>query len=96
MTKIELAKKIAEINGITDMRALKIVHSVFDCIIESLVKGCTSEFRDFGVFKVKLRKKRIGRNPKTGVLVKILPRRVVIFKPGLKMRIKVRSHQLYL
>ncbi|MCX5686354.1 MAG: HU family DNA-binding protein, partial [Candidatus Omnitrophica bacterium] len=46
--------------------------------------------RNFGVFKVKTRKPRIGRNPKTGTTVSIPERKVVTFKAGMVMKKKVK------
>jgi nucleoid DNA-binding protein len=48
------------------------------------------ELRNFGVFKVKARKSRIGRNPKTGTTVPIPERKVVTFKVGMVMKHKVK------
>jgi len=42
--------------------------------------------RNFGVFYVRKRKKRVGRNPKTGAVVPVPERRIVAFKPGLEMK----------
>jgi len=42
------------------------------------------------VFQVKKRKKRIGRNPKTGEVVPVPERRTVVFKPGLEMKTQIK------
>ncbi|MFA5431184.1 MAG: HU family DNA-binding protein [Candidatus Omnitrophota bacterium] len=44
------------------------------------------ELRNFGIFKIKERKSRTGRNPRTGQTVPVPPRKVVVFKPGLEMK----------
>ena len=62
----------------------------FDCIIDSLSKGETVELRNFGVFKVRMRKGRMGRNPRTGDAVPIPVKKVVTFKPGLVMMQSVK------
>jgi len=59
-------------------------------MIESLSKGETLELRNFGVFKVKERKARTGRNPRTGETVSVPPKKVVTFKPGLVMKQSVK------
>ena len=61
-----------------------------DAIVESLSKGETVELRNFGIFKVKSRKGRTGRNPRTGEKVPVPPKRVVTFKPGLVMKKEIR------
>ena len=63
-----------------------VVQKTLDTILESLKSGKRIELRNFGVFQVKKRKKRIGRNPKTGEAVPVPERQVVIFKPGLEMK----------
>jgi len=90
MTKKEIATRIADKMDVEQAKVKKIVQMVLDIIAESLSKGETVELRNFGIFKVKSRKPRIGRNPKTGASVEIPGKRVVSFKAGLEMREKVR------
>jgi len=90
MTKKELVMKIAEETNMKQVDVKKIVQKLFDQMIDSLFKGETIELRNFGVFKVKTRKPRMGRNPKTGVTVSIPSRKVVTFKSGMVMKKKVR------
>lgn len=90
MTKKEIALKIAEETNIKQIDVKKVVQKMLDHIIDSLFKGETIELRNFGVFKVKTRRSRIGRNPKTGTKVPIPERKVVTFKPGMVMKKKVR------
>ncbi len=90
MTKRELVMKISDESGIRQSDVKKVVQKFLDHIIEALVKGDTLELRNFGVFKVKSRKPRIGRNPKTGVAVNIPAKKKVIFKAGMVMKKKVR------
>lgn len=51
-------------------------------ISEALVRGETVKLRSFGLFAVRSKRERIGRNPRTGVEVPIKPRRVLTFKPS--------------
>ncbi|PIU42353.1 MAG: integration host factor subunit beta [Candidatus Omnitrophica bacterium CG07_land_8_20_14_0_80_42_15] len=90
MTKKDIVLRIAEETGIKQIDVKKVVQKSLDLIIESLSKGETVELRNFGVFKVKSRKQRIGRNPKTGASVNIPQKRVVSFKTGLVMKQEVR------
>jgi nucleoid DNA-binding protein len=59
-------------------------------VLESLERGETVELRNFGVFKVKNRRGRIGRNPRTGEEVQVPEKKVVVFKPGLILKQKVK------
>ncbi|MCM8820081.1 MAG: HU family DNA-binding protein [Candidatus Omnitrophica bacterium] len=86
MQKRDIVLRISQETGIKQVIVKKIVQKTLDIILESLTKRQNIELRNFGVFKVKMRKKRIGRNPKTGEVVVIPPQPVVVFKPGLKMR----------
>lgn len=90
MTKKDIALKIAEETGLKQIDVKKVVQRTLDHITASLAGGKTVELRNFGVFKVKTRKPRIGRNPKTGVTVSIPERKVVTFKSGMIMKKKVK------
>ena len=90
MTKKEIVTKIADQVDIEQIKVKKIVQMTFDAIVDSLAKGETVELRNFGIFKVKSRKARIGRNPKTGESVNIAEKKVVGFKAGLEMKEKVK------
>jgi nucleoid DNA-binding protein len=79
MTKKDIARKIAETTGIALMTVTEIVQMPFDGITEVLVDEGHIELRNFGVFKVKLRKPRKARNPRTGEAVMVPPRRRVTF-----------------
>ena len=90
MTKKDIVIKIAEEADLKQTDVKKVVQKTLDSIIESLFKGETVELRNFGVFKVKSRKPRVGRNPKTGTAVSIPERKVVTFKAGMVMKKRVR------
>jgi nucleoid DNA-binding protein len=90
MTKKEIVLKIAEETGIKQVDVKAVVQKTLDHITSALMGGKTVELRNFGVFKVKTRKPRIGRNPKTGTTVSIPERKVVTFKAGMIMKKKVK------
>ncbi|MBI1976845.1 MAG: integration host factor subunit beta [Candidatus Omnitrophica bacterium] len=90
MTKKDIVLKVAERTAIKQQDVKKIVQGTLDCIVESLSAGETVELRNFGVFKVKSRRGRIGRNPRTGQQVPVAPKKVAVFKPGLIMKKDVR------
>ena len=90
MTKKDIVLKITDMTGIKQVDVKKVVQSTFDVIIESLVRSEKVELRNFGVFKIKERRARFGRNPRTGESVPVPPRKVVVFKPGLEMKQKIK------
>lgn len=90
VTKKDIVIKVSNDTNLTQIDVKKIVQKTLDTIVESLEKGETVELRNFGVFKVKNRKGRIGRNPRTGEEVSVPEKRVVVFKPGLILKYKVK------
>lgn len=86
MTKRELVIRVANKLGMTQSDVSKIIEGTFDTISHSLASGQRWELRDFGVFEVKTRASRIGRNPRTGDQVPVPERRVVTFRPGKRMK----------
>lgn len=90
MTKKEIVVKIAEETGIKQTDVKTCVQKALDCIIVALSSGETVELRNFGVFKVRSRRPRVGRNPRTGEKVPIPERKVVSFKVGMVMKKKVK------
>ena len=89
MTKKEIAKKIAEATGIPLMAVTQIVRMLFGEITEILVAEGSIELRNFGIFKVRKRKPRKARNPRTGESVMVPARTTVKFKPGREMQARV-------
>ena len=77
--------------GVTLAQAQAIVQGLFDGILETLVREGRIELRNFGVFKVKKRKPRKARNPRTGEKVKVPAKLVVTFKPGREMEQRVSA-----
>jgi nucleoid DNA-binding protein len=90
MTKKDIVLKISEETGVKQIDVKKVVQRTLDYIVDALAQGETVELRNFGVFKVRDRKRRVGRNPRTGESVDIPEKKVVGFKAGLVMKDKVR------
>ncbi len=86
MTKRELVIRVANRLGMTQSDVAKIIEGTFETISQALAEGSRWELRDFGVFEVKTRASRIGRNPRTGDQVPVPERRVVTFRPGKRMK----------
>src|SRR5688572_8353445 len=87
MTKRDLVVRISEETGLVQQDVLNVVQKTLDYISDAVTKGQKVELRNFGVFEVKVRKARVGRNPNAPAAdVPIPPRAVVKFKPGKEMR----------
>ncbi len=90
MTKKDIILKVSDEINLKQIDVKKVVQKTFDTIVEALVRGEKIELRNFGVFKLKQRRSRTGRNPRTGQTVPVPPKKVVVFKPGLEMKKKVK------
>ena len=90
MTKKDIVLRISDETGVKQVEVKKVAQKIFDFITDSLAKGERIELRNFGIFKIKERRPKIGRNPKTGQTVPVPSRKVVVFKPGLEMKKRVR------
>ncbi|HLG22686.1 MAG TPA: integration host factor subunit beta [Candidatus Manganitrophaceae bacterium] len=92
MTKAELIEKVSEhLTALTKRQTEILVNTVFDSIKEALAKGDKIEIRGFGSFRLRHRKMREGRNPKTGALVNVPAKRVPFFKAGKELKELVDS-----
>ena len=90
LTKRDLVIRISKETGLVQQQVLEVVQKTLDYIAEALAKSDKVELRNFGVFDVKIRKARIGRNPNApGTDVPIPERAVVKFKAGKLMRAAV-------
>ena len=90
LTKRDLVTRISNESGLVQQQVLDVVQKTLDYIAEALARGDKVELRNFGVFEVKVRKARIGRNPNAPETdVPIPERSVVKFKPGKEMRAEV-------
>ncbi len=90
MTKKEIVLKIAEETKIKQVDVKKVVQRTLDEIVAALARGERVELRNFGIFKVKSRRGRTGRNPRTGETVPVPPKKVAVFKPGLIMKHEIK------
>jgi nucleoid DNA-binding protein len=91
VTRKEIVRSIAEDLGLTQVKTKKIVHKVFDLIVQTLLEEGRVELRNFGVFEVKRREPRRARNPRTGEKVDVPEKSVVTFKPGQIMQQRVEA-----
>lgn len=86
MIKADIVREVAKQLGRSESDALQIVDAVIDCMKDVIERDGRLEIRDFGVFQVKMRKGRIGRNPRNKVEYPIPPHKVVTFKSGKEIK----------
>ena len=90
MTKRDLVVQISNDTGMIQQDVHAVVQRTLEILSEAMAKGETVELRNFGVFEVKMRKARVGRNPNAPTHdVRIPPRAVVKFKAGKELRARV-------
>ncbi len=82
MTKADLVDAVCRKAGLSKSKSASVVEDLFEVIRERLEQGESVKLSGFGVFKVRNKGPRPGRNPKTGEEVEIAARKVVTFKPS--------------
>ena len=82
MIKSELVIRLAQKTNLSKADAKKAVDTVFEEIINALSEGNRVELRNFGIFSMRTRKSRMGRNPKTGEQVFVSEKKIPYFKAG--------------
>ena len=91
MTKSELIERVAQESGLTKGRAEMVVNTIFDSMTTALIAGDGIEIRGFGSFTVRQYKSYEGRNPRTGDVVHVAPKRLPFFKVGKELRERVNG-----
>ena len=93
VTRAHLGEAVYQEVGLSRNESADLLETVLSFMTESLVKGNSVKISSFGSFSVRQKGQRVGRNPKTGEEVPILPRRVLVFRPSqvLKSQINRRS-----
>jgi len=87
MIKADIVKRVADGLKLQEKDALVVVDTILDIMRKIVAEKGRLEIRDFGVFQTKVRKSRIGRNPKNKVEYPIPARRVVTFKMGKEVKL---------
>ncbi|MDA0342234.1 MAG: integration host factor subunit alpha [Proteobacteria bacterium] len=89
VTRAQLSEAVYNEVGLSRNESADLVESVLNEVGEALTRGEEVKISSFGSFSVRQKGERIGRNPKTGDEVPILPRKVLVFRPShvLKNRI---------
>jgi len=91
MTKADLVEEVVRAADVSKKHAETIVNTVFSSIVEALQKDDKIELRGFGSFRVRRRRSRQGRNPKTGDRVEVPEKRIPYFKPGKELKDLINS-----
>ncbi|WP_040976391.1 integration host factor subunit alpha [Necropsobacter massiliensis] len=91
LTKVELADSLIEKHNLNKRDAKELVECFFEEIRLALENGRDVKLSGFGNFELRDKSSRPGRNPKTGESVPVSARRVVVFKPGQKLRSRVEK-----
>ncbi|HYD68844.1 integration host factor subunit alpha [Azospirillum sp.] len=89
VTRAQLSEAVYQEVGLSRNESADLVESVLEEIADALARGEMVKISSFGSFQVRQKGQRVGRNPKTGEEVPILPRRVLVFRAShvLKQRI---------
>jgi len=90
LTKRDLVVRISNETGLVQQQVFDVVQKTLDYIAGALAKGDKVELRNFGVFEIKIRKARVGRNPNAPETDVPIPARAMVkFKAGKEMRAEV-------
>ncbi|MEO8724070.1 MAG: integration host factor subunit alpha [Sphingobium sp.] len=89
LTRADLAERLNSRIGLSRAESARIVESILEKICHALANGENVKISSFGTFVLRDKTARAGRNPKTGVVVPIAPRRVITFRPSQILRERV-------
>ena len=93
ITRAQLSEAVYREVGLSRNESAELLEAVLRQVSDALARGESVKISSFGSFSVRRKEQRIGRNPKTGEEVPILPRKVLVFRPSqvLKSRINERG-----
>lgn len=91
ITRMDLSEAVFDEVGLSRNESSLLVESVLQHMSDALVAGESVKISSFGTFSIRDKAARIGRNPKTGEEVPILPRRVMTFRPSHLMKDRVAA-----
>ena len=91
MTRAHLAERIYAQVGLSRNESADLLEGVLERVSSVLESGESVKISGFGTFSVRQKGRRIGRNPKTGVEVPILPRRVLVFRPSQVLKAQING-----
>ena len=91
VTRADLCEAVYQTVGLSRTESAELVELVLDEISSRIVGGEAVKLSSFGSFIVRSKGQRVGRNPKTGEEVPILPRQVLVFKPSNVLKSKINK-----
>ena len=94
LTRMDLAEAVHAEVGLSRNDSANLVETVLDHVSDALVAGETVKISSFGTFSVRDKAARVGRNPKTGVEVPILPRKVLSFRPSQVLKARINHEEV--
>jgi len=94
MTRAQLSESIYQEVGLSRNESAELLEMVLGEISTALMRSETVKISSFGSFSVRQKGERIGRNPKTGDEVPILPRKVLVFRPSQLLKARIRGEDI--
>ena len=91
ITRADLAEAVYQAVGLSRTESAELVERFLGLVSDALVTGENVKLSSFGSFQVRSKNERVGRNPKTGEEVPILPRQVLVFKPSNVLKAKINK-----
>jgi integration host factor subunit alpha len=89
VTRADLSEAVYQEVGLSRNDSAALVETILNEMVDSLTRGETVKISSFGSFSVRQKGQRIGRNPKTGEEVPILPRKVLVFRASHVLKNKI-------
>ena len=90
-TRAQLGEAVYQEVGLSRNESAELLEAVLSQVSDALARGETVKISSFGTFSVRQKGQRIGRNPKTGEEVPILPRKVLVFRPSQVLKNRVND-----
>lgn len=92
VTRADLGEAVYQEVGLSRNESADLLESVLEYMADALIKGESVKVSSFGSFSVRQKGQRIGRNPKTGEEVPILPRKVLVFRPSQVLKSRINEN----
>ena len=94
MTRANLSEAVYQEVGLSRNESAQLLETVLEEISDALTRDEVVKISSFGSFSVRQKGQRIGRNPKTGEEVPILPRRVLVFRPSQVLKARINNEDI--
>jgi len=93
VTRAQLGEAVYHEVGLSRNESADLLESVLNHMSDALERGDTVKISSFGSFSVRQKGQRVGRNPKTGEEVPILPRKVLVFRPSQVLKNRINENR---